>query len=194
MPHVFEPFFTTKPVGVGTGLGLPICHRIVTSMNGTIAVESEVGRGTVFRVFLPTSMRAVAEPEVHASRPTPRATGARVLVVDDDAMVGVALSRLLAPDHHVTALTAARAACERIVRGERYDVIFCNVMMPLMTGADFHAELTQAAPEQAARIVFMTGGAFTPAAREFLDRTQAPKLEKPFDTLAVHSVIERFVS
>ncbi len=194
LPHVFEPFFTTKPVGIGTGLGLAICHRIVTSLNGTIQVESEMGRGTVFRVVLPASNAVTLEAAPPVSLPKNRSTRARVLVVDDDAMVGIALSRLLLPDHDVTALTAARAACERIVRGERYDVIFCNVMMPFMTGADFHAEIERTVPEQAERIVFMTGGPFTPAARDFLDHTHAIRVEKPFDTHMVRSVVERFVA
>ena len=193
LPHVFEPFFTTKPVGVGTGLGLAICHRIVTSYRGELLVESEVGKGTVFKVALPATRWPTANTDA------PRATGgdrqkrgARVIAVDDEAMVGIAVGRMLAPDHTVTALTDARAVLERVSRGERFDIILCNVMMPSMSGPELHEELARIAPEQAERMVFMTGGAFTPAARAFLDRVKNLRLEKPFDATELRHVVEDY--
>jgi CheY-like chemotaxis protein len=83
--------------------------------------------------------------------------------------------------HDVKVTQDARQALEWIAAGERYDLILCDMMMPLMTGMEFHTRLAALVPEQADRIVFMTGGAFTARAREFLTRLPNLRLEKPFD-------------
>jgi len=193
--RLFEPFFTTKPVGVGTGLGLAICHKIVTSLGGEIQVESHVGRGTTFQILFPVARAEVApqvKPAVAQIAPPRRG---RVLIVDDEPMVGAAVRRMLASEHDVDAVTAVSEALERIGGGQRFDVILSDLMMPQMTGMDFYEGLLRVAPEQAERLVFMTGGAFTPAARAFLDQVPNARIEKPFDVqnlrLMVHSVLAR---
>jgi len=179
LSRIFDPFFTTKPVGVGTGLGLSICHRIVTALGGEIAVDSEVGKGSRFRVFLPATDRpAVARP-VMTPRPVP--DRARILVVDDEPLVGTAIERFLGPRHDVSRFTSAAEALGLLDSGERFDVILCDLMMPDVTGMDLHARLAEAQPDQAARMVFMTGGAFTDRARRFIEETKNPTLSKPFD-------------
>ncbi len=178
LPRIFDPFFTTKPIGVGTGLGLAICHGIVTGLGGKIEVESREGNGSTFRVALPPSSRA----EVGAEE-EPVAAGAapgRILVVDDEPMVGRSVRRLLSPPHEVVSETEARGALARFERGEPYDLVLCDLMMPDMTGMDLHGEVLQRFPGLARRFVFLTGGAFTEAARRFLERTDRPRLEKPF--------------
>jgi CheY-like chemotaxis protein len=96
-------------------------------------------------------------------------------------MLRAAIGRMLSAEHEAVAATCVREAIEQISRGERFDIILCDVMMPELTGVDLHAALSQLAPEQAEKIIFMTGGAFTNGAREFLDRVQNPRIEKPFD-------------
>jgi signal transduction histidine kinase len=188
LSRIFEPMFTTKPVGIGTGLGLPICRRIVNEAGGTIEVESEIGIGSVFRVVLPR-----AEAPSAAERPAaaaPAATGrGRVLVVDDEPTLCDAISRMLAADHEVSTTTEAQEALRRIEGGERFDVIFCDLMMPQMTGIELHEALTRVAPDQAQKMVFITGGAFTPTARAFLDNSKAT-LEKPFRAAALRQLVQ----
>ena len=77
--------------------------------------------------------------------------------------------------------TTALRALERFRSGQRFDLVLCDLMMPVLSGMDFFAELERLDAEQARRVVFLTGGAFTPRAREFLDRTPNPCLEKPFE-------------
>jgi PAS domain S-box-containing protein len=188
LQRLFTPFFTTKPVGVGTGLGLAICHRIVTGLHGDIAVVSEVGRGTTFRVSLPPAVHA-AQPQPPPP-PTPEARRrGRVLVVDDERMVAELVQRVLAGDHHVEVSTSAQQALARIAGGERFDLILCDLMMPVMTGMELYAELARTHPADAERIIFLTGGAFTPQARAFLDEVPNMRLEKPFDVPTLRRVV-----
>ncbi|MBI4819178.1 MAG: response regulator [Deltaproteobacteria bacterium] len=190
--RIFDPFFTTKPVGIGTGLGLAICHRIVTLFGGELSFESQVGKGTVFRTLFPVAQVKTAEAEPTVVFPTATRRG-RILVVDDEVMFGAALRRALTPDHEVVSLDAATPALERIAGGERFDVILCDLMMPHMGGMELHAELALVAADQAQRMIFMTGGAFTPRAREFLDHVPNPRLEKPFEVPNLQHLIASMV-
>jgi PAS domain S-box-containing protein len=181
LDRIFEPFFTTKPIGEGTGLGLAICHGIISSLGGTLSVTSEVNKGTVFRVVLPVAKAESAAPYV-APRVVPRPPlRGKVLIIDDEKDLTDVTADGLHGLHDVRATQDAREALEWISAGERFDLILCDMMMPLMTGMEFYTRLSAAAPQQADRIVFMTGGAFTPRAREFLARLPNLRLEKPFD-------------
>ena len=186
LPRIFDPFFTTKPVGVGTGLGLAICHSIVAALGGEITVETQVGRGTAFRVLLPSAEpRPAAQTELALSPAPPRR--ARILVVDDEPLVGRAVQRILAP-HEVVACASGAAALAELSSGP-FDVVLCDLMMPEMTGIELHARLAAEAPEVARRIVFLTGGAFTTGAREFLAQVPNACLEKPFDPAALRAAV-----
>ncbi len=188
--RVFDPFFTTKPMGVGTGLGLSICRNVVHGLGGEITFETEQGKGTVFRVRLPPARAAsVVRREPARIDTAEKARRGRVLVVDDELSVGNALRRILAGEHDVVALTSARDAHDRIKAGERFDVIVCDLMMPEMTGMDLHAALQSGAPDQASRMVFLTGGAFTDKAKAFLTSVTNPQMEKPFDTSALRALV-----
>jgi CheY-like chemotaxis protein len=188
--RLFTPFFTTKPAGIGTGLGLAICRRIITAVGGEITAESRVGRGTTFRVHLPASKQGTqtspAPPRPPSDAPVAQAT---ILVIDDEEAVIRAIQRVLGTQHRVTAYSHAAEALKTIAAGARYDLIISDLVMPEMTGMDFYEELTRAAPEQAERVVFLTGGAFTARAREFLDRVAATCLDKPFNPQALRELV-----
>ena len=192
--HIFDPFFTTKPIGIGTGLGLSICHGLVAELGGELQVESKLGEGTVFRVVLPPAKEDVEQAPPPAVVDSPvQARRARVLVVDDDMSVAEALKRVLAREHDVVVVNDGRCALERIRAGQTFDVIFCDLMMPEMTGMSFFAELAEMAPEVSARVVFISGGAFSPGAAAFLDCVPNRLIEKPFDFQALRALVSGFV-
>jgi PAS domain S-box-containing protein len=190
MSHLFTPFYTTKPVGVGTGLGLSICNRIVQALGGEITVESELGKGSAFHVFLPASEATSSVRKTSRVRRPIASLSARILAIDDEPIVGTALKRVMGKDNDVVTETSARKALERIRAGEHFDLILCDMMMPDMTGMDFYNELKAFAPERAADIVFMTGGAFTPKARSFLESVNNERLEKPFDMVTLKNLVQ----
>ncbi|HZI08769.1 MAG TPA: ATP-binding protein, partial [Myxococcus sp.] len=188
--HIFDPFFTTKPVGVGTGLGLSICHGIIESMGGSIHAESELGRGSTFRVVLRAATHELEVlPRLSASLQAN--ARARILVVDDEPNVTLALQRSLAADHEVATANSAQAALRLVSEGSRFDLILCDVMMPGMTGMDLYHELGRCAPEQAGRMVFMTGGAFTPRTVTFLRDVPNLKISKPLDLTQLRELVGR---
>lgn len=193
LDRIFDPFFTTKAVGVGTGLGLSICRNIVMSMGGKIGVTSTEHVGTTVRVALPasqaapTALRAGAAPEVRSI-----ARRARVLIIDDEPSVSVVLQRVLRA-HTVTAVTNAATALDLLRGGAIFDVILSDLMMPDVSGMDFYNCVLQTRPELAGRIVFITGGAFTALADEFLESVPNERLDKPFDIQEVKALVSKFV-
>jgi PAS domain S-box-containing protein len=191
LARVFDPFFTTRPVGSGSGLGLSICHGIISSLGGRIEAESTPGQGSAFRVTLPASEGAPAQAPAPAR--TAEARRGRILLVEDDALVARAVRRTLARDHDVACVETGRAALDAIGR-EKFDLVISDLMMPEMTGMDLHAELSQSHPEIAKRMVFLSGGAFTDAAREFLRRVPNPQIEKPFDPQQLRDLLRRLLT
>jgi CheY-like chemotaxis protein len=116
----------------------------------------------------------------------------KILIIDDQPTLAKAIRRMLV-DHDVTTVTSAREALDRIEAGERYDVLLCDVMMPELSGMDLHAALGKLAPDQVAKMVFMTGGAFTKQAAQFFERVGNPTIEKPFDRAALFAVIDGLI-
>ena len=181
--RIFDPFVTTKPAGRGTGLGLSICRRIVHSLEGTIEIQSHPGQGTVARVVLPKAprpRRPLSIPPTSMSA-VQRATRGKLslLVVDDEPVIARLIQKALVK-HEVTTAHDGREAVA-LMGQHAYDVILCDLIMPEMTGMDVYRAALQRATPVHDRIVFMTGGAFTQRARDFLQSVPNLRIEKPFD-------------
>lgn len=155
-------------------------------------VDSKAEMGALARLWLSVATTEHATEDPIMQHPvSPRA---RILVVDDDEAVGTSLRRALARHHDVVVLASARAALALVVAGERFAVILADLMMPEMTGVQMYEELERMAPDQARRVVFLSGGAFTTAARELLARVPNFQVEKPTTTAGLLTVIAQIVS
>jgi CheY-like chemotaxis protein len=108
-----------------------------------------------------------------------------VLVVDDEPLMARGLARILSREHDVSTLTSAREALKCLMENDTFDAVLCDLMMPEMTGVDLHRELERRRPDIARRVLFFTGGAFTPATHAFVERMADRCLEKPLDVTEV---------
>ncbi len=185
--RVFEPFFTTKPVGVGTGLGLSICRGIVQAHGGSIEVESEVGRGTTFRVLLPSMKppRTVPPPSRTSNADLRRP---RIVVIDGEHQLGRALRGALEM-YDVILASSGREGLELLLAGSPPDLILCDMMMSDVSGVGVYEALRRDRPELCDRFVFMTGGAFSEASLQFVAGPGARRLHKPFGPGDVQRVL-----
>ena len=179
--RIFDPFFTTKPAGVGSGLGLSIVRDIVHGYGGTITVDSETGMGARFTVRFPAlDLEAFPNSRPNGTGPGTGTSRGRVLVVDDEATVRLTLSRMLA-GHEVVEADSGAAARHLLTTDQAFDAILCDVMMPVVSGVDLHRWLAAEHPELIERFIFATGGAFAADAADYLARSRAPAVPKPFD-------------
>jgi two-component system cell cycle sensor histidine kinase/response regulator CckA len=178
LPRIFEPFVTTK-VGRSNGLGLAICRGIVVGYGGEISVDSEVGRGTTFHLTLPVAADT-QPPDAGPLQPEPALRRGRILVVDDDPLVRSVLQRSLAPHHDVVVTASLSEARARLAQGGDYDLVLCDLMLGEESGIDLYEEQLRSSPETSHRFVFLTGGAYTARAAEFLASVTNPVIEKPF--------------
>ena len=191
MQHLFQPFFTTKEAGVGSGLGLAISKNIIEGYGGAITVDSQPGRGTCFTIRLPLR-DAAAEPAPQPDAPDAPAVQGRILIVDDEAGIRHAMLRMLRGHRVVQAASGAEA--RRILEGDAaFDLILCDMMMPEVSGMDLHRWLREAHPDLAHRLIFITGGAFTPKARDYLNQVDNLRLEKPFDVTNFRKIVAEII-
>ena len=196
LARLFDPFFTTKPSGMGAGLGLSICATIVHAHGGRIEVESDLASGSRFTVCLPeTAERAPEEPHRRPLAPAsvPSLRRARVLVVDDEKAIRTTLVALLSDSYDVVTADSGASAISLLKGDVAFDVVLCDLMMPDVSGIDLHDWMEAEAPTLAKRVVFMTGGAFTPRAIDFLGTTRRPRLDKPFTIAALETKIAELV-
>ena len=181
LSRVFEPFFTTKPAEVGTGLGLFISRQTVSDHGGRVEIESQPSKGSVFRVFLPLGAAPLSAP---APAPAPwaehHAPGGRVLVIDDEVPIGLAIRAALRAEHEVVVVQRASDAFARLAAGETFDLMLCDLMMPDVSGPEVYSTIADRWPSLVSRLIFMTGGAFTATTGDFIERGLAPVISKPF--------------
>jgi PAS domain S-box-containing protein len=198
LARAFEPFFTTKPLGVGAGLGLPICKRIVDDLGGTMTIQSRPGVGTTVSVHLPAHEKLEPTPPppspLRFVRDPLIPTRARVLVVDDERAVAESLCAGLRDVHDVDTATSVAEARALLRANGEYDAVLCDLAMPVESGAVLHDYASQHHPELAERFIFMTGGAFNDEMMDFISTTRCPHVEKPFGFDEIRALVETAIA
>jgi PAS domain S-box-containing protein len=156
LERIFDPFFTTKEVGVGTGLGLSLVHGIVTDLGGGIAVDSRVGEGAVFTVWLPWHSE-VAVSAGAVDEPVAGGTGETVLLVDDEeALVRLGEEMLAELGYEPVGLASSAAALDAFLADpDRFDAVLSDESMPGMTGSELVARIRAVRPD--VPVVLMSG-------------------------------------
>jgi CheY-like chemotaxis protein len=190
--HIFEPFFTTKKSGEGTGMGLAVAHGIVTSLNGAITVESEVGKGSIFHVVIPL-MEQTGQQAASAIIPVPRGTE-HVLFVDDEKdivnMVGKMLKTLgYTP---VTCMRSQDALALLREAPDRFDILITDQVMPGMTGKDLVREAHRLRPNLP--VLLCTGFSKTLTDEELIEGGVREVLMKPIVLRQLAEAIRRVLT
>ena len=187
--RIFDPFFTTKAPGQGTGLGLSLCRGIVDGHNGVLRLEATPGGGATFVIELPVGAPAEADAAQRAEARLDEAPVKTILVVDDEPDVAELLAEALRLDgHRVDTANSGTAALDRLL-DRSYDLVFSDMKMPGMSGVELYEEVARRRPGLERRIIFVTGDTLNPVTKQFLDRTGAVSLSKPFDVDAVRRLV-----
>jgi two-component system cell cycle sensor histidine kinase/response regulator CckA len=194
--HIFEPFFTTRERGRGTGLGLATVYGIVQQSRGFIWVDSEPGRGAVFRIYFPAATEAAAAAESPASPAAQPGAGTETILVveDEDAVRAVACASLRRQGYTVLEAPNARAALEVLAEfSDRIELLLTDVVMPGLSGPALADRLATLRPDT--RVLFMSGYTDDAIVRHGILEPGLNFLQKPFtpDILAqkVRQVLDR---
>jgi CheY-like chemotaxis protein len=188
--HLFEPFFTTKERGKGTGLGLSTSYGIIKQNGGDIWVESEPGKGTTFKIFLPVAVRQ-EEPSEERIEYVAQFGNETILLVEDDAGVRVVLETMLRRHgYRVLACGSPEEALEICSNhSSTIHLVLTDIIMPRMSGRELADRLVALRPE--VQVLYVSGYAET--ADERLDST-SNYLQKPFTPDALASKVREVLS
>jgi PAS domain S-box-containing protein len=189
LPRVFEPFYTTKATGSGSGLGLAVCHGIVSGLGGALRVTSERGKGSTFVVELPPATAPAARRAAREESADRAYPSKRLLVVDDEPAILRSLTILLA-GHEVVTAGSVDEAIRVLGADPGFDVVLTDVRMPGKSGLELHAWLREHAPELAERTLFMSGGAGTEEERKLSERQERQWIGKPFDAATLEARLD----
>jgi two-component system NtrC family sensor kinase len=181
LERIFNPFFTTKPTGSGTGLGLSISLGIVREHEGKIWAENAPAGGARFVLELPLVATKSETEHPHAPAAPPEGDRLRILVVDDEASVRVALQRYFASRGHEVETTASGRDGLARLRDSTFDAVVVDMRMPDLSGEQLYEELRARDPGHAERVVFTTGQLVEEGVRNFLTSTGRPYIPKPFE-------------
>ena len=194
MARIFDPFFTTKDIGKGTGLGLSTSLGIVTSHGGSIRVDSRIGRGTRFRIFLPAQTEGVAEESAVVKPELARGSGEMVLIVDDEASIRLMTAQTLETFGYRVLVAADGAEAIAVYAQHQHDiaVVVTDMMMPVLDGPSMMQVLLRMNPK--VRIIAVSGGTANRAQAGDAGKAVKRYLAKPFTAETLLSTIQGVLS
>jgi two-component system, cell cycle sensor histidine kinase and response regulator CckA len=188
--HIFEPFFTTKGVGKGTGLGLATVFGVVKQHGGFINVYSEPGKGTTFRVYLPSDSGAAEPVKTEAHERPQKGTETVLLAEDHEGLRELGQETLEALGYHVILATNGTEAVALFKSNTaRIDAVVLDVVMPGMSGPDAYAEMSTVRPGLG--VVFATGYTAEAASLTSLVAKGASVLQKPYTATSLSKAIRQ---
>jgi signal transduction histidine kinase/CheY-like chemotaxis protein len=180
LERIFDPFFSTREVGEGTGLGLSVCHGIVSEHGGRIYAENVQPGGTTFIIELPVVRAETALPPTSALTEQRAVQGAKIMVIDDEQAIRELISQVLTKEgHRVTAVDNAEQALATL-QIERYSLILMDMKMPGMSGMELYGRIQSIAESLARRVVFITGDVMGEDTKQFFEGHQVRYITKPF--------------
>lgn len=188
MERIFDPFFTTKDMGRGTGLGLASAYGIIKGHGGYIYVDSEIGHGTTFSIYLPASKKKVRRDAKIAKRLIKR-TGTVLLVDDEEVILEVGQELLEAMGYQVLLARDGKEAIE-VYRKNRdsIDIVLLDMVMPNMGGGKAYDRLKEIDPD--IKVLLSSGYSIDGEATEILERGCNGFIQKPFNMMGLSGKIE----
>ncbi len=194
--RIFDPFFTTKAPGEGTGLGLSVCHGIVSEHEGYIWVEDSPGGGATFVVELPVLTPLSLETDV--VMPQMRLAAAdsantHILIIDDEQSISLILARILRRQGYSVDIAHDGQMALAYMSEKSYHLILCDLWMPGMSGTDFYQMMVQRYPQMAHRVIFTTGDTINGATSTYLNERGLLYLTKPFELDDLLKVVAQHV-
>jgi two-component system NtrC family sensor kinase len=194
LKKVFDPFFTTREVGQGTGLGLSIVFGIINEHGGRIDVESEVGKGSKFRILLPVTTGTVRDEYIKASKSKKLEKPISILIIDDEDSLRNYISEVLSLEGYVIKACSKGEEAIQLLKTNDYDIIISDIKMPGMNGRDIYDFISEKKPELIEKILFITGDVLGKRTQSFLRTTKCNYIEKPFEIDKLLNEINEIVS
>jgi two-component system cell cycle sensor histidine kinase/response regulator CckA len=191
LAHLFEPFFTTKEPGKGTGLGLSMVYGIVKQSGGYITVDSDLGQGSTFRIYLPRVSETEEQPPTEAPPLARKAGSGTILLVEDEDAVRCLVETILTSDGYQMLVANSPTQAIEIFRtfAGSIDVLLTDVVMPGTSGPELAENLLALRPEL--KVIYMSGYAGEHLDQEGVNAEGSSLLQKPFTAAALEEKIRQ---